>query len=291
MPSADPATRNDSISDRGSAVNSFTEQARDPVKAKRAALAWLDSVGVSPRAQRVGRALAWHASVMRYGMGWRKLRAGDVACYVSAETLAENIGRSVRTVKYGLVELVEAGLIRHRTARTNTYIFPSPCTPLCTPLCTPKERSEEVQRKVTPLPVRPTRKQRELLTVLQEQVPPGTWPDVDPAALTREQAREVIRQRLALRNEWRAANRVRMERNERANMASKAAERMGTRSDGAVSVANAVQAALGFHVSMTEAEAQAAEAERERKERGREYFERQIALGLPVPPNWRERVT
>ena len=97
-------------------------------KARMAALAWLASVGqrVSPRAQHVGRVLARHASVARYDVPWRHIRAGKLVSFVAITTLAREIGRNRSTVERGLTELVRVGLVKHRTFRTTTYEFPEP---------------------------------------------------------------------------------------------------------------------------------------------------------------------
>ena len=97
---------------------------------------------MSPRAQRVGRALADHAAYQKTPTSWRHLRRGDLAAWVSADTLAAEMGCSSRTVKRGIAELVDAGLLRRRTKRTNAYVFPSatsrrqPVTPVVTPCVT-----------------------------------------------------------------------------------------------------------------------------------------------------------
>ena len=95
-------------------------------RASNAAFAWLATTGVSPRAQQVGRAIARHARVHLYGKSWRHIRAGELACWPSIETLRKQIGCNHSTVERGLKELEQAGLVKRRTMHTNSYVFPEP---------------------------------------------------------------------------------------------------------------------------------------------------------------------
>lgn len=110
--------------------------------------AWLASAPVSPRAKRIGRALAAHVRIATEDVDWRHIRAGDVAAFVTADTLATDTGDCTRTVKRGLAELVRAGLVKRRTLRTNTYVFPAPAAPpAVTPGVTPGVTLEQGYRE------------------------------------------------------------------------------------------------------------------------------------------------
>ena len=118
----------DIVGDAGSPATVSPFRPRAVNEARKAALQWLakSGAGVSPRAQHVGRALARHASVARYNVPWRHIQAGKLVAFVSINTLAREIGRNRSTVERGLTELVCAGLVKHRTFRTTTYVFPEP---------------------------------------------------------------------------------------------------------------------------------------------------------------------
>ena len=89
------------------------------------ARAWLASVDLTPHALRVGKAIAEHASIAARPTKWRKILRGDIEAHVSAQTLARDLGLSRQHVHRALRELIEAGLDRRRTARSNTYVFPA----------------------------------------------------------------------------------------------------------------------------------------------------------------------
>ena len=80
---------------------------------------------LDPRAFCVGLALATHAQVEAADGGWRPVFAGECIAWVSAETLATEMGVSTRTVLRGLKDLRGLGVvIRRRAHHENFYMFP-----------------------------------------------------------------------------------------------------------------------------------------------------------------------
>ena len=100
-----------------------------PRRDSNSALAWLASVDVSPSARRTGRFAAGYAAVHPRSVKYRNIHAGDLACWMSFDTMSRGLGKSVRTVKRNMEELIGAGLNRQRTTRCNTYIWPLPNRP------------------------------------------------------------------------------------------------------------------------------------------------------------------
>ena len=88
------------------------------------ALAWVATADLTPRAQRVGRAIADHVRIAATPTKWRHIKTGDLVTWVGINQLACELGCCTLTVKRGIAELIDAGLDRRRTMRTNTYVFP-----------------------------------------------------------------------------------------------------------------------------------------------------------------------
>ena len=88
------------------------------------ALAWVATADLTPRAQRVGRAIADHVRIAPAPKKWRHIKIGDLVTWVGINQLALELGCCTLTVKRGIAELIDAGLDRRRTMRTNTYVFP-----------------------------------------------------------------------------------------------------------------------------------------------------------------------